>query len=189
MARDGGCTRRAAPSVARQLLAISRREGQFPRRETTFGGSLMATVEKSIDVDVPVSVAYNQWTQFESFPQFMEGVKEVHQLDDTHLRWRAEIGGKEKEWTAEITDQLPDERVAWRGQGRHGDAWRHRLRGHADGLDAFAKSRRAATRGPPSVQWHSRCTSAPRTNGGELWRRRESTREWSATSSMSTGTR
>ena len=74
----------------------------------------MATVEKSIDVDVPVSVAYNQWTQFKSFPQFMEGVKEVHQLDDTHLRWRAEIGGKEKEWTAEITDQLPDERIAWR---------------------------------------------------------------------------
>src|SRR5919201_3546388 len=114
MARDGGCTRRAAPSVARQLLAISRREGQFPRRETTFGGSLMATVEKSIDVEVPVSVAYNQWTQFESFPEFMEGVKEVKQLDDTHLRWVAEIGGKQKEWNAEITEQLPDERIVWR---------------------------------------------------------------------------
>jgi len=74
----------------------------------------MATVEKSIDVEVPVSVAYNQWTQFESFPQFMEGVKQVKQLDDTHLEWRAEIGGKEKQWTAEITEQLPDERIAWR---------------------------------------------------------------------------
>jgi uncharacterized membrane protein len=73
----------------------------------------MASVEKSIDVNVPVSVAYNQWTQFESFPQFMEGVKEVKQLDDTHLTWLAEIGGKEKAWTAEITDQLPDERIAW----------------------------------------------------------------------------
>jgi uncharacterized membrane protein len=74
----------------------------------------MATVEKSIDVEVPVSVAYNQWTQFESFPEFMEGVKQVEQLDDTHLRWHAEIGGKDKEWTAEITEQLPDERIAWR---------------------------------------------------------------------------
>ena len=74
----------------------------------------MATVEKSIEVNVPVSVAYNQWTQFESFPEFMEGVKQVQQLDDTHLRWRAEVGGKEKEWTAEIFEQLPDERIAWR---------------------------------------------------------------------------
>jgi uncharacterized membrane protein len=74
----------------------------------------MATIEKSIDVDVPVSVAYNQWTQFESFPQFMEGVREVKQLDETHMRWRAEIGGKDKEWTAEITEQLPDERISWR---------------------------------------------------------------------------
>jgi uncharacterized membrane protein len=74
----------------------------------------MAYFEKSIEVDVPVRVAYDQWTQFESFPQFMEGVKAVEQLDDKRLGWRAEIAGKQKEWTAEITEQLPDERIAWR---------------------------------------------------------------------------
>jgi uncharacterized membrane protein len=74
----------------------------------------MATIEKSIVVDVPVRTAYNQWTQFEEFPRFMEGVREVKQLDDKRLHWRAEIGGKEKEWDAEITEQIPDERAAWR---------------------------------------------------------------------------
>lgn len=73
----------------------------------------MANVEKTIDVDVPVRTAYNQWTQFEEFPQFMEGVKEVRQLDDTHLHWVAEIKGKTEEWDAEITEQTPDERIAW----------------------------------------------------------------------------
>jgi uncharacterized membrane protein len=73
----------------------------------------MATVEKSIDVGVPVTVAYNQWTQFEDFPNFMEGVKEVRQLDDRHLHWCAEVGGVEKEWDAEITEQIPDKRIAW----------------------------------------------------------------------------
>lgn len=74
----------------------------------------MATVEKSIEVNVPINTAYNQWTQFEDFPAFMEGIKEVRQIDDTHLHWRAEVAGKEKEWDAEITEQLPDERIAWR---------------------------------------------------------------------------
>ena len=74
----------------------------------------MASVVDSIDIKVPVSTAYNQWTQFESFPQFMEGVKSVTQTDDTHLHWIAEVGGDEKEWDAEITEQHPDERVAWR---------------------------------------------------------------------------
>ncbi|HEX2193578.1 MAG TPA: SRPBCC family protein [Candidatus Limnocylindria bacterium] len=73
----------------------------------------MSTVEKSIDVNVPISTAYNQWTQFEEFPRFMEGVKSVTQIDDTHLRWVAEVAGKDKEWDAEITEQHPDERVAW----------------------------------------------------------------------------
>jgi uncharacterized membrane protein len=73
----------------------------------------MASVVESIDVNVPLSTAYNQWTQFEDFPQFMEGVKSVKQLDDTHLHWIAEIAGKEKEWDAEISEQHPDERVAW----------------------------------------------------------------------------
>jgi uncharacterized membrane protein len=77
----------------------------------------MATIEKSIDVNVPVHVAYNQWTQFEEFPRFMEGVLEVKQLDDKRLRWRASIGGKEKTWEAEITEQIPDNRIAWRSRG------------------------------------------------------------------------
>jgi len=73
-----------------------------------------STLEKSIDVNVPVHTAYNQWTQFEEFPEFMEGVKEVTQLDDRRLHWRAEVGGKLKEWDAEITEQVPDQRIAWR---------------------------------------------------------------------------
>jgi uncharacterized membrane protein len=77
----------------------------------------MANIEKSIDIDVPVRTAYDQWTQFEEFPRFMEGVKSVRQMDDNHLRWCAELGGKEVEWTAEITEQKPDERIAWRSLG------------------------------------------------------------------------
>jgi uncharacterized membrane protein len=73
----------------------------------------VARIEKSIDVHVPVNVAYNQWTQFEEFPRFMEGVKQVRQLDDTRLHWIAEIGGKTEEWDAEITEQTPDQRIAW----------------------------------------------------------------------------
>jgi uncharacterized membrane protein len=73
----------------------------------------MANVVEHIDVKVPVGTAYNQWTQFEEFPEFMEGVKSVTQTDDTHLHWIAEVAGKEKEWDAEITEQHPDERVAW----------------------------------------------------------------------------
>jgi uncharacterized membrane protein len=74
----------------------------------------MAKIEKDIVVDVPVNVAYNQWTQFESFPEFMEGVKEVVQLDEKRLRWCAEVKGQEEEWEAEITDQIPDRHIAWR---------------------------------------------------------------------------
>jgi uncharacterized membrane protein len=66
---------------------------------------------------VPVATAYNQWTQFEEFPKFMDGVKEVRQLDDTHLHWVAEIGGHREEWDAEITEQKPDERIAWKATG------------------------------------------------------------------------
>ena len=74
----------------------------------------MSQVEKSVDVDVPVRTAYNQWTQFEEFPRFMEGVEEVRQLDDQRLHWRATIGGKEEEWDAVIVEQSPDLRLAWR---------------------------------------------------------------------------
>jgi uncharacterized membrane protein len=77
----------------------------------------MASIEQSIEVNVPVRTAYNQWTQFEEFPRFMEGVESVRQLDDKRLQWRANIGGKTKEWVAEITEQRPDERIAWTSRG------------------------------------------------------------------------
>jgi uncharacterized membrane protein len=79
----------------------------------------MGTYEQSIDVSVPVRTAYNQWTQFEEFPRYMEGVYECKQLDDTHLLWVADIGGQRREWKAEITEQRPDERIAW--QSLEGD--------------------------------------------------------------------
>ena len=82
----------------------------------------MAHVEESIVVSVPVSTTYNQWTQFEEFPRFMEGVQSVTQKDDTHLRWVAEIGGERREWDAEITEQVPDQRVAWQAIGGHGNS-------------------------------------------------------------------
>src|SRR5687768_5416204 len=74
----------------------------------------MATIEESVEVMVPVRTAYNQWTQFEEFPQFMEGVEEVKQLTDTKVHWVAEIAGQRREWDAEITEQVPDQRIAWR---------------------------------------------------------------------------
>ena len=73
----------------------------------------MSKIEKSIEVNVPVRTAYNQWTQFEEFPKFMEGVERVEQQGDKHLHWCAEIGGKTVEWEAEITEQIPDTKVAW----------------------------------------------------------------------------
>lgn len=74
----------------------------------------METIERSIDVGVPVTTAYDQWTQFEEFPAFMEGVKEVHQLNETLLHWVVEVGGRVKEWDAQIVEQRPDQKVAWR---------------------------------------------------------------------------
>lgn len=74
----------------------------------------MATIERSIDVNVAVGTAYNQWTQFEEFPRFMQAVKRVEQLDDKRLEWTAEIAGHERTWTAEIYEQVPDEVIAWR---------------------------------------------------------------------------
>ena len=90
----------------------------------------MATIEQDIEVDVPVRTAYDQWTQFEEFPRFMEGVEQVRQVDDTHLHWKAEIAGVTREWDAEITEQTPDQRVAWRattGTDNAGVVTFHRL--------------------------------------------------------------
>ena len=77
----------------------------------------MSTIEESVDVEVPVRTAYNQWTQFEELPRFMDGVESITQVDETHLRWVADIGGVRREWDAEISEQHPDERVAWYATG------------------------------------------------------------------------
>ncbi len=83
----------------------------------------MTQIRQSIDINVPLRAAYNQWTQFEDFPRFMEGVHEVRQLDDAHLHWRADRQGREIEWDSEIVEQVPDQLIAWRdvgGPGNHG---------------------------------------------------------------------
>jgi uncharacterized membrane protein len=77
----------------------------------------MSNVQESIDVDVPVSTAYNQWTQFEDFPKFMEGVEQVTQIDDRHNHWKTKIAGVSREFDTEIVDQVPDDHVAWRTTG------------------------------------------------------------------------
>jgi uncharacterized membrane protein len=90
----------------------------------------MSTVTESVDVAVPVRTAYNQWTQFEEFPQFMDGVSEIRQLTDTMTHWKTKIGGVEREFDAKITEQLPDERVAWtsvEGSKQAGVVTFHRL--------------------------------------------------------------
>ncbi|MFB6549820.1 MULTISPECIES: SRPBCC family protein [unclassified Streptomyces] len=74
----------------------------------------MSTVKETVEVDVPVHTAYNQWTQFEKFPQFMEGVEEVRQLDERRNRWTTNVSGVKREFDTEIVDQLPDERITWR---------------------------------------------------------------------------
>jgi uncharacterized membrane protein len=76
----------------------------------------MANIEQSIDVHVPVRTAYDQWTQFEEFPRFMEGVEEIRQTSDTTTHWRTNVGGRRKEFDAEITEQTPDQRIAWTSQ-------------------------------------------------------------------------
>ncbi|MEV8100475.1 SRPBCC family protein [Kitasatospora sp. NPDC085879] len=74
----------------------------------------MSKVQETIDVDVPVSTAYNQWTQFEDFPMFMEGVEEITQIDDRHNHWKTKIAGVSREFDTEIVDQVPDDHVSWR---------------------------------------------------------------------------
>jgi uncharacterized membrane protein len=106
--RSRGTTLKAVEAVDRAIVAQQR-----AARLTAKGGRSMASIEQSIVVNVPVRTAYNQWTQFEEFPRFMEGVESVLQLDDKHLHWRARVVGKIKEWDAEITEQRPDDRIAW----------------------------------------------------------------------------
>jgi uncharacterized membrane protein len=77
----------------------------------------MSTIERSIEVDVPVRTAYDQWTQFESFPHFMDDVERIEQITDTTVRWHVKVAGVERSWDAEITEQQPDERIAWKATG------------------------------------------------------------------------
>jgi len=73
----------------------------------------MSQVQEAIRVGVPVTTAYNQWTQFEEFPRFMEAVEEIRQVDDTHLHWKVSVAGRHEEFDAVITEQIPDTRIAW----------------------------------------------------------------------------
>ncbi len=103
----------------------------------------MSTIEQTIDVNVPLHTAYNQWTQFEDFPSFMEGVESVTQLDDRHLRWIADIGGQKREWQAEIVAQEPDRRVAWRATDGKDNA----------GVVTFQPIDQTTTRVEVQMQW------------------------------------
>src|SRR4051812_42358922 len=96
------------------LKGFVRRRGGDPvgASASTGGGSMTSKVEKSIEVEAPLQRVYNQWTQFEQFPQFMGGVEEVKQLSDTSLHWVAKIAGVKREWDAAIVEQVPDRKVA-----------------------------------------------------------------------------
>ena len=107
----------AVPAVRERVLKLVKKgkgsvESGFGAA-TGFGGSTPATVSEEIEVEVPVSTAYNQWTQFEQFPAFMDGVDSVTQLDDALLHWVATVGGRKAEWDAKIMEQEPDRRISW----------------------------------------------------------------------------
>jgi uncharacterized membrane protein len=97
-------------AVAAKLF---RSRGQVAGAIPGVGGAAPRTISDEIEVGVPVSTAYNQWTQFEDFPLFMEGVEDVKQLDDTRLHWVASVGGKRAEWDAKILEQHPDTQISW----------------------------------------------------------------------------
>jgi uncharacterized membrane protein len=100
----------AAAAAASKPAVRNKVTGAVPK---VGGGTAPRTIEESIEVNVPVSVAYNQWTQFEDFPLFMEGVEHVQQLDDTRLHWVAKVAGKTAEWDAKILEQHPDRQISW----------------------------------------------------------------------------
>jgi uncharacterized membrane protein len=104
----------------------------------------MVQIIETIDVDVPVRTAYNQWTQFESFPHFLDEVESIRQIDDTHTHWTVKVGGAEREFDAEITEQHPDERVAWKSTGGETE--------HA-GAVTFHKLNEDATRVTVQIDW------------------------------------
>ncbi|MBG6183590.1 putative membrane protein [Arthrobacter sp. CAN_A214] len=104
----------------------------------------MAKVQESIDVAVPVSTAYNQWTQFETFPKFMSGVESITQTSDTRTHWVTSIGGVRREFDAEITEQHPDERVAWKSTDGESHA----------GVVTFHRLDESTTRLMVQIDWH-----------------------------------
>ncbi len=104
----------------------------------------MSQVQESVDVEVPVSTAYDQWTQFESFPEFMQGVESITQVDDTHNHWVTKVGGVTREFDTKITEQHPDERIAWRSVG--GDT-------HHAGVVTFHRLAEARTRVMIQIDW------------------------------------
>jgi len=96
------------------VAAMKARKGELPNVGGIVGSSTSPrTIDESIEVNVPVSAAYNQWTQFEDFPLFMEGVDHVQQKDDTRLHWVATVAGKTNEWDAKILEQHPDKQISW----------------------------------------------------------------------------
>jgi uncharacterized membrane protein len=95
------------------VATMKARKGGLPSVSGVTTGTSPRTIEESIEVNVPVSVSYNQWTQFEDFPLFMEGVEHVEQIDDTRLHWIAKVGSKTNEWDAKILEQHPDKQVSW----------------------------------------------------------------------------
>ena len=105
----------AVPSLRNGLRSKigSNSDNGAPDGWTGSGGNSATTIEEEIEVGVPVSTAYNQWTQFEEFPKFMEGIQEVKQLDDSLLHWAATVAGKRAEWDAKIVEQEPDRRIVW----------------------------------------------------------------------------
>jgi uncharacterized membrane protein len=105
----------------------------------------MAEITESIDVDVPVTTAYNQWTQFESFPNFLDEVVSITQIDDTHLHWKVNVAGQEREFDAVVTEQHPDERVAWTSTGGDTD--------HA-GVVTFHKLSDTTSRVTVQIDWN-----------------------------------
>jgi len=113
----GGRDLRMPAGAAVAAVAALAAGGLLLSRQLRNGSAHASTIEESVEIDVPVSTAYNQWTQFEEFPRFMANVESVRQVDDTHLHWRARFGGKVKEWDSEITEQIPDQRIAWRTIG------------------------------------------------------------------------
>jgi uncharacterized membrane protein len=104
-------------TVAALALGGMMLKKQMEKRQNKAGASEGSSITESCEINVSPRTAYNQWTQFEDFPKFMGSVHEVKQVDDKHLHWKATVMGEEKEWDAEITEQIPDKRIAWRSMG------------------------------------------------------------------------